>query len=195
MQLTWSPTPGQVTLIELAESSETCLTGIVMESADGSISIDLGASPRPPRDRCHVVASFFQAEALYKLHAVAVRRDGADSVIDLTVDAVDRVQRRSSVRSLVTVPVTLSSFDGPGDLVSVIGTTVDVSTGGCRVRTTKPFPEGADPTVSITLPEGHTLVIPSVILHRDERPDGWEYRMAFGDVDEADEKLLSDLAG
>src|SRR5688500_9150162 len=164
MQLTWNPSPGQVTLIALAESSDVCLTGVVISSDDGRITVDLGASPRPPRDRCHVVASFFQAEALYKVHGVAVGRDGAEGVIELEVGSVDRVQRRSSARAMVTIPVTLSSFDDPGDFTSVVGTTVDVSMGGCRCRTAKPFPEGSDPTVSLSLPEGHSVVVPATIL-------------------------------
>lgn len=194
MQMTWRPSQGQVTLIELAESSDVCLTGVVLESHDAIVSVDLGASPRPPRPRCHVVASFFQADALYKVHAVAQQRDEADGVLDLAIDSVDRVQRRTSVRAPVSIPVTLTSFDDPGDFVSVVGTTVDISTGGCRARTAKPFPEGADPTLSLTLPEGHSVVVPAVILHTDERPDGWEYRMAFAEVDEADAKLLADLS-
>jgi len=189
----WKPTPGQVALIELAEDAEQCLTGVVMDNGGSSVVIDLGASPSPPAEDTAVIASFFTPEALYRVRARAHPREDQHAVIDLNVEEVERVQRRESPRSRVELRVALSAFDGEASAMpSVVGTTVDISPGGCRVRTAKQFPPGHDPTITIHLPDGDVVALGQVLQATHEQ-DEWEYRLAFMDIDDSDAKRLADL--
>jgi hypothetical protein len=190
----WKPTPGQVALIELAEDSEKCLTGVVMDNGNGAVVIDLGASPAPPSDDTAVIASFFTPEALYRVRARAHPRADQHAVIDLNVEEVERVQRRESPRSRVELKVALTAFDGEASAMpSVVGTTVDVGPGGCRVRTENQFPPGHDPTITIHLPDGGDMVALGQVLQATHDRGAWEYRMAFMDIDEGDAKRLAEL--
>ncbi|MBW3615119.1 MAG: hypothetical protein KY439_07415, partial [Actinobacteria bacterium] len=57
MPFAWKPAPGQVALIELSTGGNECLTGVVLDDdGEGSVVVDLGASPRPPQPECEVVA-------------------------------------------------------------------------------------------------------------------------------------------
>jgi len=194
MPFAWRPAPGQVALIEVAGLDE-CFTGVVMEpddTAETPVVIDLGASPRPPGDRCEVVASFFAPDALYRVSATAVPHDGgAAAVIDLQVRDVERVQRRQAPRARQSLHVVLSNFDDPGALVSIVGETVDVSEGGCRVRTDRSFPHGCDPTVTLTLPTGEDLVMLGAILQSTVEAGSYEYRIVFLEVEEDDRSRLA----
>jgi hypothetical protein len=189
----WKPAAGQVALIELADEADQCLTGVVME-AEGPVVVDLGSSPHPDQDRYEVTASFFAPDALYKVRATAARRAEQATLIDLTVHEIERVQRRLAERARVAIPVAMTAFDDPGDFVSVTGETVDLGSGGCRVHTTTPFPPGCDPTVSLRLPDGDTMVVLAQVLQAHDDGNGWEYRLAFMDLDENDGKRLADLA-
>src|SRR5687768_986820 len=95
MQLAWRPAPGQVALIEVEDGHE-CLTGVVVDDAGEPVVIDLGASPDLPQENCEVVASFFAPDALYRMRAKAAHHDHLESVIDLTIEDIERVQRRSA---------------------------------------------------------------------------------------------------
>lgn len=196
MPFAWRPAPGQVVLIEVLGLDE-CLTGIVVEDGAGDgapVVIDLGASPSPPGAECEVVASFFAPDALYRVCAVAVPHDGgAPAVIDLRVTDVERVQRRQSPRARRRLRAVLSNFDDPGALVSVVGETLDVGEGGCRVRTTKRFPTGCDPTVTVTTPTGDDVVVLGAILQSTADSDGYEYRIVFLEVDDDDRSRLARL--
>jgi len=188
--------PGQVALIEV-DGLDDCLTGVVLddEGLEGSpVVVDLGASPRPPGDACDVVASFFAPDALYRISATAVPHDGGrDAVIDLRVHDVERVQRRQSPRARRTLAAVLSNFDDPGALVSVVGETVDVSEGGCRVRTGTRFPPGGDPTVTLSIPGGNDLVALGAILQTSVVDEGYEYRIVFLEIEEDDRSRLARL--
>ena len=189
----WKPSAGQVALIELEDESDQCLTGVVM-TGDGPVVVDLGSSPRPSVESYKVTASFFAPDALYRVKATAARHADQDALIDLTVHEVERVQRRQAERARVSIPVAMTAFDDPGDFVSVTGQTVDLGPGGCRVRTETLFPPGCDPTVSVRLPDGDTMVVLAQVLQATADEDAWEYRLAFMEVDEGDGKRLSDLA-
>lgn len=193
MSTAWKPAPGQVALIELADDSEHCLTGVVMAHENGSVAIDLGASPTAPEAETEVIASFFTPEALYRVKAHAVPRKEQKAVIDLTVDNIERVQRRSQPRSRVELRAALTAFEGDSDFASVVGRTVDIGPGGCRVRTEKQFPPGNDPTVTIQLPDGDTVALLAQILQVQHDDDGFDYRLAFMQVEEDDAKKLVNL--
>lgn len=192
MQPTWNPTPGQIALIEVADASDLCLTGVVTEVDGFSVTVDLGASPTLPDGAANVSFCVFQADALYRASARAEKT--GERTLKLELDDIDRVQRRTTARTDLTMPIALTAFDGPSDFISVVGTTVDIGPGGCRVRTSHSFPEGCNPTVTIQLDEGHTLIIGATVMDAHQRPGGWEYRLTFNEMDEPSAKLLDDLA-
>ena len=191
----WRPAPGHLALIEPVdadpdEPDRACLTGIVLPD-EHRLLIDLGASPRPPSSPCEVVASFFTPDALYRLEATALTID--DGLVELKVHAAERVQRRQTVRHRVAVPVSLASFDGPGEFRTVTGETIDVGPGGCRVMTRTPFPAGVDPTVSIRLPGEAPVVALARILQAEVGRDRCEYRLVFADLAPDDAERLNHL--
>ena len=197
MPFAWRPVPGQVALIEVV-GIDDCLTGVVLddEVADGQpVVIDLGATPHPPTDECEVVASFFAPDALYRITATLVPHANrhTESVIDLRIHEVERVQRRQSPRARHELHAVLSNFDDPGAMVSVVGQTADVGEGGCRVVTETAFPPGCDPTVTLTLPDGEDLVLLGAVLQSSSTPDGYEYRIVFLQLEDEDRERLSRL--
>ncbi len=201
MPFAWRPVAGQVALIEVA-GQESCLTGVVVggpDAEDEPVVVDLGGSPPPPSSSVEVVASFFAPDALYRLSATAVPHQNGDTtpkakVIDLRVHAIERVQRRTSPRAAVPLRVVMSNFDDPGALVSVVGQTVDLGEGGCRVRTDTAFPPGCDPTLTIHLPDDSEIVTLAAILQARAAAGGFEYRLVFLELDDADRLRLAELA-
>jgi c-di-GMP-binding flagellar brake protein YcgR len=186
----WRPAAGQIALIEPVGASpgRDCLTGVVVPGE--RILVDLGASPRPEHDGADVVASFFAPDALYRLSARATEE--SDGLLVLDVSAVERVQRRTAPRAMVTLPVRLEVGDMPGSAV-LLGETVDVSAGGCRVTTERPWPEHRDPVVSIDLPDGEAVVTQARVVTVDLTGGGWEYRLAFPEIEDPDRERLSRL--
>jgi len=211
MPFAWKPMPGQVALIEVSDGGNDCLTGVVVDEATGydeALVVDLGASPALELDASggrEVVASFFAPDALYRLTATLSRHDpeheALASVIDLRVHDVERVQRRTAPRARLRLPVVMSNFDDPanddhGAFASVVGETIDVGEGGCRVLVPRPFPHGCDPTVTLELPDGTTIVALAAVLQATATTDGrYEYRLVFLELDDVDRLRLADLVG
>jgi hypothetical protein len=201
MPFAWKPVPGQVALIEMSTDGNDCLTGVVLDGEEGPVVIDLGASPRPDQLECEVVASFFAPDALYRMTATLAPHDGAvhERIIDLRVHDIERVQRRTAPRAHIALPAVLSNFDDPsteepGAFASVIGETIDVGEGGCRVLVPKPFPSGCDPTVTIQLPSGETIVALGAVLQANATQDGrYEYRLVFLELEDVDRLRLAEL--
>ena len=186
----WRPAAGQIALIEPVDASpgRDCLTGVVVPG--DRILVDLGASPRPEGDPAEVVASFFAPDALYRLFAKA--HEEADGLMSLDVSAIERVQRRANPRVQVVLPVRLGVGDS-ADAAVLSGETVDLSTGGCRVMTDRPWPTEADPVVTIDLPDGDAVRTQARVVTVDLNGDGWEYRLAFPGIAETDAERLSRL--
>jgi PilZ domain len=186
----WRPAAGQIALIEPVEASpgRECLTGVVV--AGERILVDLGASPRPDSDVADVVVSFFAPDALYRLSAKATQE--ADGLLSLDVGSVERVQRRSAPRAMVALPVRLGTGPDAGPAV-LTGETLDVSAGGCRVTTDRPWPENQDPYVSIELPDGEPVRTHARVVTVDLTGGGWEYRLSFAEIAEPDRRRLSRL--
>ena len=186
----WRPAAGQIALIEPVDASpgRDCLTGVVVPS--DRILIDLGASPRPESDTVEVVASFFAPDALYRLFAKAEQEP--DGLISLDVSALERVQRRANPRVSVVLPVRLGVGD-QDEAALLSGETVDLSTGGCRVMTDRPWPTEADPVVTIDLPDGEAVRTQARVVTVDLNGDGWEYRLAFPGIARSDADRLSRL--
>jgi hypothetical protein len=193
MQVAWKPAPGQVALIEVDGDDRECLTGVVLDGQGTPVVVDLGSSPHLPSEDCEVVASFFAPDALYRMHATAHTHGDHQAVIDLRIHEIERVQRRSVPRVPLAAPVVLSNFDSPGDMVSVLGETIDIGLGGCRVRTAKPFPAGCDPTLSLQLPQGDALVVLAAVLQVNIIDGLFEYRLVFLSVDDDDQARLNAL--
>jgi hypothetical protein len=192
MRESWRPTPGQVALIELDERDD-CLTGVVLPGYDPAVVIDLGASPAVPKEPCHVYVSFFAPDALYKVRGTASPH-GEDALIDLSIESVERVQRRTAARARVAVHAALTAFTDDGAFVSVVGKTIDIGEGGCRVRTSMPFPAQKSPTISLQLPDGGTLAASSEILQAETVDGHFEYRLAFMELEKDGRTQLAELA-
>jgi hypothetical protein len=211
MPFAWKPVPGQVALIELAGGGNDCLTGVVVgaeddTSLDDAVVIDLGASPRPDLvdgtgGGTEVVASFFAPDALYRLTATLAPHDadGPAAIIDLRVRDIERVQRRTVPRARISLPVILSNFDDPatddpGAFASIRGETLDVGEGGCRALMPKPFPSGCDPTITLQLPGGESIVALGAVLQANATGDGhYEYRLVFLELEDVDRLRLVDF--
>lgn len=196
METRWRPETGQVVLVEVTGiEPPLCLTGIVESDGFGPVMIDLGASaPQMPDGACAVTASFFSPEALYQAKGVAVRSDPLARLIELDVESMEAVQRRSSPRLTGAYPVALGAFTDD-DYISVAGETIDLAVGGCRVLVTEPLPDGVAPTVCITLVEHESVMAQARVLENREDGGRWEYRLAFEDLDELDRRRLALLVG
>lgn len=189
---------GQVALIEREDDDDDRMTGVVLDVEPGSIVVHLGGS-RPAVAPGEVVASFVAPEALYRVKATLSPHDGTAGVVDLRSHQVERVQRRTASRVALAVPALLSNFDDPAAddraaFSSVSGETVDLGEGGCRVRVRHPFPEGCDPTVTLELLTGRSVVALAAISQALELPDGHEYRLVFLAIDDGDRAALRRLA-
>ena len=201
MPFAWKPVPGQVALIEVSDGGNDCLTGVVLAGEeDEGIVIDLGFSPKPEHVDCEVVASFFAPDALYRMTATLAPHDGGpDKVIDLRVHDIERVQRRNAPRARITIPVVMSNFDDPsaedaGTFSSLVGESLDIGEGGCRALMPKPFPSGCDPTVTLQLPSGETVVALAAVLQANATTDGrYEYRLVFLELEDVDRLRLAEL--
>ena len=201
MPFAWKPLPGQVALIEMNDGGNECLTGVVLAGdEDDGIVIDLGFSPKPEHVDCEVVASFFAPDALYRMRATLAPHDGGpDKVIDLRVHDIERVQRRNAPRAQIAIPVVMSNFDDPsaedsGTFSSLVGESLDIGEGGCRALMPKPFPSGCDPTVTLQLPSGETVVALAAVLQANATTDGrFEYRLVFLELEDVDRLRLAEL--
>lgn len=199
MPFAWKPVPGQVALIEMSAGGNDCLTGVVVGEDTDQVVVDLGASPRRAEAECEVVASFFAPDALYRMKATLSPHEGQAAVIDLRVHDIERVQRRTAPRAQVRIPVVLSNFDDPsgdepGAFASVVGETLDVGEGGCRALLPKPFPLGCDPTVTLQIPSGDSIVALAAVLQAAATSDGrYEYRLVFLEMEDVDRLKLAEL--
>jgi len=163
--------------------------------ADGKLLlVDLGASARSFEETCDVTVSVFDPDALYRIEATLLPRQGTESTVDLKVREVERIQRRVTRRAKRSLPVVLSNLDEPGAFASIPGETVDISGGGCRVVVDRRFPAGCDPTVTLQLPDGQTLVALAAILEELSRSDGrCEYRLVFIEPEDGHREILARL--
>jgi hypothetical protein len=87
----------------------------------------------------------------------------------------------------------LSDVDSGEPPLSITGETVDLGPGGCRVRTAMPFPAASDPTVSLHLPEGDTIVAPAAVLQMQAVMGQWDYRLVFMSLDDDARRRLLGL--
>ncbi len=103
------------------------------------------------------------------------------------------IERRAAVRREIELRASLTAFDGPGAAVSTTGRTVDLSAGGCRVVTERPFPLSSEPTVTLHLDDGSIVLAQAAILERRAEPAGYQYRLVFTDIDVDDRARVAGL--
>jgi len=189
MSIDFQPGPGQVALVEYAERSDECLTGLVLAEDSGHMAIDLGASGPLRAERDEVVVSVFAPDALYRLRATA-RSGQPEGVIVLTpVHKVERIQRRGAARAAIRLGVTIAAIDSPA-VESIVGRTVDVGLGGLRVETLRPVPHG-DLAATLTLPGGTSVVARVHVLAVSTDADGYDYRLVFGELDRPETEAIA----
>lgn len=189
----WTPQPGAVVLIEPDETGPPITAVAVADGASG-VLLDVGASPTPAEECFTGVASVFARDRMYRvsgsLKLVDAERAG---LYELVADHVEQVERRAAPRRAVHLEACLTAFDGPGAVVTTLGHTVDLSSGGCRLVTEEPFPLGSEPTVSLHLDDGSTVLARAAILERRPVPEGFHYRLMFTDIDLEDRVRVAEL--
>jgi hypothetical protein len=191
----WKPPAGTTTLVEPVdpEPGREALTATVVD--DDRLLLDLGASPPTRQATFDVVASFFTAEALVRATGVLVAVEEANHTLhELIVKDIERVQRRQERRVEIELPASLVVPDAPGPMVSVLGRTVNVSGGGCRIATDEPLP-GSEPLVTLALADhGDPVIAQATVLGSEHRGSTWEYRLRFTAIDNDDRVRLEELA-
>jgi PilZ domain-containing protein len=181
--------PARLGQVVLVEDGADAVTGLVVGTDDGEVVLDLTSSADNLLGDVHV--SIFAPEALYRAQAAATR-DGSGRLVLAKVRDVEMIQRRRWPRREMAIPVSLMALDDPAP-AGVQGETVDVGIGGTCVHTRDPLPAGADPMVTLTLPDGEPLMLPARVVFCRHVVDGWDYRLAFCDLDDADAAQLAEL--
>ena len=189
----WNPAAGVLVLLEPTTGGRAdglCLTGTVAGTApgpDAGLIIDLGGSPELPRSPCEVAASFYAPDGFYRVACRAEDIGDGEIVVSFAVEP-DRLAERART----IVPVAVATFDGKA-FFPTNGETLDLSGTGCRVQVKEPLPVGS--TVAIGLGTGSgPLVLQATLRQQVERPDGFEYRLAFDHVDDDVRRRLDRLA-
>jgi hypothetical protein len=190
----WRPPVGTTTLIEPVkpDPGHEALTATVV--ADDRLLLDLGASPRPP-DSADVIASFFTPEALMRVTGVLVPVDERNRTLyELVVKELECVQRREAPRVEIALAASLLVPDAPGPMVSVLGQTKNVSSGGCRLTTEQQL-AGGDPMVTLDLADDLApIVAQAMVLSSEHHGSTWDYRLRFTSIDRDDRARLERLA-
>jgi hypothetical protein len=187
----WRPPVGTTTLVEPADADVEPLTATVLD--DDRLLLDVGSSPRPSTETFDAVASFFTPEALLRVTGVMTLTGDDGAVYELVVKDVQRVDRRTSPRVDVELRVAMIVTDAEPPL-TLVGHTVNISAGGCRVVTDRPLPAGTEPTVSVELGDGADVVAGCSVLCTEHRASEWDYRLMFTAIDPADRDRIAALA-
>jgi hypothetical protein len=183
-----------VVLVEAVGWEQAPITAVAMDDAEGRVVLDTGASPTPLDSEFDVVASLFAADRFDRvtgvLRLVEPERAG---LYELVAKEIEHIERRGASRRAIELPASLSAFDGPDLPVSLVGHTVDLSSGGCKVVTAGAFPVGAVPTVSLHLDGDETVLARAAILERCTCPEGYCYRLMFTDIELEDRIRIAEL--
>lgn len=111
----------------------------------------------------------------------------------IEVRRVRGADRRRWPRVEVRLPVHLVDTEGTFSVVS--GQTVDIGIGGLRARVDGPLWGAVEATVRIELSSERALVCEGLVAGGGEVEDGWEYRVAFRNLDPDDIAALEDVVG
>jgi len=99
--------------------------------------------------------------------------------------------RRQWPRAQVSLPVRLVDTENSFRLVS--GRTVDIGVGGLRARVDGPLSGAVEATVCVDLDHGRALVCEGLVAGGGAVDGGWEYRLAFRNLDPEDVAALERL--
>lgn len=116
--------------------------------------------------------------------------EGAE-VTTIEADRVRGADRRRWPRARVRLPVCL--VDTEGSFSVLTGETVDIGVGGLRAHVDGPLSGSVEATVRIDLSDRHALVCEALVAGGGVVEDGFEYRLAFRNLDPDDVAALEDL--
>jgi hypothetical protein len=109
----------------------------------------------------------------------------------IEAERVRGADRRRWPRAQVRLPVRLVDTEGSFSVRS--GETVDIGVGGLRATVDGPLSGALEATVCIDLPADRSVVCEAMVAGGGPIPDGWEYRLAFRDLDADDMAALAAL--
>lgn len=198
MSIPYRSASGHVALIERQpgdrppESHQDPITGVVASWNEGVLTVS-GVDPSDLPEGAPVVVSIFASDALYRSRAVAHWAGPGELTMDRLHDP-ERIQRRRWPRYRINLDVTLASLDGPiTELRGIRGQTIDIGMGGVRIQTQHRLPPGEDVSVMVALPDGKQVVARSTVVAVHDNDSGFEYRLAFGQLDDLDTANLTAL--
>ena len=102
----------------------------------------------------------------------------------MEAERVGTPDRRRWPRAMLRLPVRLIDTDGTFSVLS--GETLDIGVGGLRAHVDGPLSGSVEATVRIDLPDDHALVCEALVAGGGAIEDGWEYRLAFRNLDPDD---------
>lgn len=102
----------------------------------------------------------------------------------IVADRVRRDDRRRWPRAAVCLPVRLIDTEGTFSVLS--GETLDVSVGGLRAHVDGPLSGEVETTVRLDVTGDLALVCEALVAGGGAVEDGWEYRLAFRNLDPDD---------
>lgn len=102
----------------------------------------------------------------------------------MMADRVGGAERRRWPRAEVRLPVRLVDTDGTFSVLT--GETVDIGIGGMRARVDGPLSGSVEATARIDTCFGRTLVCEAMVAGGGAVEGGWEYRLAFRNLDRDD---------
>ena len=109
----------------------------------------------------------------------------------IEAERVRGADRRRWPRANVRLPVRL--VDTESTFCVLIGETVDLGVGGVRAQVDGALSGQVEATVCIDLSDEHTLVCEAMVAGGGPVEDGWEYRLAFRNLDEAEVAALEQV--
>ena len=109
----------------------------------------------------------------------------------IEAERVRGADRRRWPRVKVRLPVRLVDTEGSFSVLS--GETVDIGVGGLRAQVDGPLSGSVEATVCIDLTSGHALVCEALVAGGGAVDDGWEYRLAFRNLDDDDIAALEEV--
>ena len=121
---------------------------------------------------------------LHALRAVVVETDRPAVLALRLLDRFRLGQRRRAARAPVSLPARVTGAGG-----EAAATSVDVSTGGCRLRFDAPWSASPTVVIAFSLGEGATMELEAVLV----RVDGTEASFTFRDPGSAERGQLSAL--
>lgn len=101
------------------------------------------------------------------------------------------IDRRAWPRVPLRLPVRLVDTDATFGVVS--GQTVDIGVGGLRARVDGPLSGSVEATVRIGLTSGQSLLCEAHVASGGPVEGGWEYGLAFRNLDATDVRALERL--